>query len=122
MTDCRHKVAHPDGNLELCAHAKGHAVDGIMPACTEPCPLGGPFPFGYYLSETDGGCFLCTDGIPMAHDEDGYKSKLELTMGVEDEDSPFRAVLKLTIDDEEEGLMYVESFPAFRCPICGKEL
>ena len=58
----------------------------------------------------------------MAHDEDGYKSKLELTMGVEDEDSPFRAVLKLTIDDEEEGLMYAESFPAFRCPICGEEL
>jgi len=106
----------------MCTHKRRKSVDGIMPSCVEQCPLGGPFPFGYYDSETEGGCFLCTDGVPMSHDEDGYSSKLEIVYGREDEDSEMRPVLRVVIDDEEEGLMYAENFPAYRCPVCGKEL
>ena len=84
--------------------------------------MGGPFPFGFFPSEIEGGCFLCTDGYPYFHDEDGYSSRLEISLGKEDEDSETRPVLRVVIDDEEEGLMYAENFPAHYCPVCGKEL
>jgi len=119
---CRHRVSHPDGNFEMCTHAKRRSPDGIMPGCADPCPMGGPYPFGYYQSEVEGGCFLCTDGIPMRHDEDGYHSRLSIEVSREDEDSELRTVVRVVVDDEEESLMYTENFPANYCPICGKEL
>lgn len=115
---------HPDWNMFLCGHLNRAAPDGLMPTCNEgeECPMGGPFPFGYFKSEREGGCFLCTDGVPMKHEEYNYLATLSIVDDRENRDSPVSKMLKLYIQDDDEGIIYAECFPVYRCPICGRSL